>query len=264
MKKILIFSFLFLQLTLIKAQNQIQFTVSNSARSNIYQIDEFFFVHQLFADAFFMTDLHKQLSKDEMLKILDEILYKISSDNKVGVLVKQPTGADAKLVFFIKENTPDGTMLAMMTNFNPETRKYTKELDNKKSLTRWYFIKGKKLVYRKDLFSKEEENKRKKIGVNETIDFYLFDDNNENDSLIKPLIDGEILDKSSSTENKLYAKLYLGEYFLSHYDFESAQKAISDLKDYFENYKQNLTNGFQTIITMAEVEFELTKKIKIR
>ena len=50
-------------------QDKIQIQTENKDSVNSYGISEFYFVHQVFADAFFMTDLYKQLDYDEMAKI---------------------------------------------------------------------------------------------------------------------------------------------------------------------------------------------------
>ncbi|MFW5700954.1 MAG: hypothetical protein ACOCWM_04620 [Cyclobacteriaceae bacterium] len=244
-------------------QNKIQIFSDNKDSVNIYGISEFYFVHQVFADAFFMTDLYKHLDYEEMAEILKTVLFKVDKDNKVTVTIKQAKGPDARLVFFIKEGTKDGTLLALMTNFHSEKRKFTKKLDEKNSIARWYFIKGVKLVYRKDLYSEKLEQEKKQGDAYQLIDFYLFDSNKENDSKVKGLIDEIINNDSSSKIDVLYAKLYLGEYYLLNGDLENAEKSVSDLKEYFKKYKDNgIPHQYSLITNMAETELELMKRMK--
>ena len=243
-------------------QDKIQIQTENKDSVNAYEISEFYFVHQVFADAFFMTDLYKQLDYDEMAKILKTVLFKIDKDNKVTVTIKQKKGPEARLEFFIKEDTKDGTLLALMTNFHAEKRKFTKELDEEHSVVRWYFIKGNKLVYRKDLYSEKTEKEKMRQVPHKLIDYYLFDDNLENDSKVKGLIDNILNNEKSDKIEVLYAKLYLGELYILNSEIENAEKEISGLKAYFEKYKDNgIPPQYFLITNMAETEFELMKRI---
>lgn len=246
----------------LNAQNKIQIQSDNKDSVNAYGISEFYFVHQVFADAFFMTDLYKQLDYDEMTKILKSVLFKVDKNNKVIVTIKQREGPDAKLVFFVKEGTKEGTLLALMTNFHSEKRKFTKELDEQKSVVRWYFIRGDKLVYRQDLYSEQTELKKKGEEPHALIDYYLFDSNVENDTNVKGLIDAVLADDKSDKIEVLYAKLYLGEFYLLNSDLTNAEKAVQGLKQYFDKFKNNgIPSQYALIVNMAETELELMKRM---
>jgi len=243
-------------------QDKIQIKYKNKVSVNAYGLSEFYFVHQIFADAFFMTDLYKQLDYEEMAKILKTVLFKIDNENKVTVTIKQDKGPDAKLVFFIKEGTKNGTLLALMTNFHSEKRKFTEELDEKKSIVRWYFIKGEKLVYRQDLYSEKIEKEKMGQVPHKLIDYYLFDDNLENDSKVQELIDGILNNEKSDKIEVLYAKLYLGELYLLKSEIDNAEKEVSGLNEYFEKYKDSgIPSEYSLITSMAKTELELMKRM---
>jgi hypothetical protein len=244
-------------------QSKIQILTDNKDSVNVYGISDFYFVHQVFADAFFMTDLYKQLDYDEMANILKKILFKIDKENRVTVTIKQAKGPDARLVFFIKEGTSDGTLPALLTNFHSESRKFTKELDEKKSLARWYFIKGNKLVYRQDLFSEKTEKEKKGQAHSKLIDYYLFDDNLENDSKVKGLVEDVLNNEKSDKIEVLYTKLYLGELYLLNGEIEKAENEVTGLKEYFEKYKdKGISSQYSLIKNMAETELELMKRMR--
>jgi hypothetical protein len=210
-----------------------------------------------------MTELYEQLDHDEMAGILKTVLFKIDKYNRVTVTIKQANGPEARLVFFIMEGTKDGTLLALMTNFHTETGKFTQEIDEKKSLVRWYFIKGDKLVYRQDLYSEKTEKERMEQAPNEIIGYYLFDDNVENDSKVKGLIDGILDNEQSDKLDVLYAKLYLGELYLLKSKMDKAERELSGLKEYFDKYKDNgIPSDYALIINMAETEIEIMKRMK--
>ncbi len=157
MKKQVLILVIFLGIFSINSygQNRIEIHTENKDSVNYYGISEFYFVHQVFADAFYMTGLHKQLNFDEMSFILNSILSKLNDSNKVTVVINHKNKPEARLGFIIKENTDNGILLAMMTTYNKKKGEFTKKIHKNNSLARWYFIKGDKLVYRKDLYSEE-------------------------------------------------------------------------------------------------------------
>lgn len=262
MKKILLLSVLFLMSYTAFAQDKIKIRVTKQDSTNIYGINKFYFVHQLFANAFFMTDLYKQLDINEMLNIINTALYRTDKENFVGVLIKQKEGPKATLIFSIYENTKIGTVLVLRTNFHVKERIFTEEPDEKNSLVRWYIIKGEKLVYRKDLYSEETEKQIKEEAPHKLIDYYLFDDNFENDSKVLGLINEILINENADKTEVLYAKLYLGEFYLLNNEIDKAQKEIVGLKEYFDKYKNNgIKPEYSMIVNMAETEFELMKKM---
>lgn len=243
-------------------QEKIIIDSDSKAYNNHYNLSEFYFVHNIFADAFFMTDLYKQLDYDEMTLILKEVLYKISSENNVLVTVKQETGADAKLLFYTIEGTKDGTILVLMTNFHGVERVFTEQVDENKSITRWYFVRDDKIVYRKNIFSEELEKEKLSQNSYSIIGYYLFDDKVENDNKILGLIENVLNDNDSDEISKLYAKLYLGQYYLMNLDFENASKQIKLLKQYFENHKdKGIPSQYSLIVEMGETELEIMKRM---
>lgn len=256
MKKLLL-AFGFLAATATVAQDKIQIIAENKSSINPFGINDFYFTHQIFADAFFMTDLYKQLDYDDMHKILVAVQNGVTLDDDVTILVPQAEGPAAKLVFTAKENSEKGKTFVMLTNFSKTSRTF-EEFDDKESLVRWYYIRGDKLVYRKDEFSKSEERKKKQGDPQDLIEYYLFDDNTENDAKVKGLID-KLLENSESKIEQLYGRLYLGEYFLLNNELEKAEQALKDLSTYFEK-ETDIPRQYVLIVNMATAEFELMKR----
>ncbi|HNX21502.1 MAG TPA: hypothetical protein PKG88_03990 [Bacteroidales bacterium] len=264
MKKQIILFFIFISILIssLQAQIKIEISTENKDSVNFFQLNEFYFVHHIFFDSFFLTDLYKQLNYEEMSFIVNTLLYKINNKNAVNVIIKNKKFPDAHLTYFVKENTDNGTLLAMLTTFHTEKRKFTKKMDPEKSLARWYFVKGDKLVYRKFLYSKELENEKKESSLSDLIEFYMFDSNFENDTLVKELIDSVLNNNNASKEDVFYAKIYLGEYYLLNKDFENAEKSLSELKNYFElNENNGLESYYKDIVNLAETEFEMMKRL---
>ncbi|MFD1095574.1 hypothetical protein [Salegentibacter chungangensis] len=204
MNKLIFFSLFLLFCAKVTAQDKITIQSGKSYPENQQGISEFYFVHQTFADAFYMTDLYKQLSDDQMFNILNKVYHSVTANNKVLAIIEQDKGPAARLGFQIFKNTEIGDILVLGTNFNSKKRIFEKEVDPNQSIYRWYAIKKNKLVYRKDLYSKEAEEKARNENAYSLIDMYLFDDNFENDKQVKHLID-ELLSNTNDEVDKLYA-----------------------------------------------------------
>ena len=70
-------------------QHQIQYEKGKLFSENQMGIDKFYFVHQTFADAFYMTNLYKQLTDEEMYSILNNAYYSVTKDERVLVKIAQ-------------------------------------------------------------------------------------------------------------------------------------------------------------------------------
>lgn len=240
-------------------QNKIQYEKEKLYSENQIGIDKFYFVHQTFADAFYMTNLYKQLTDDEMFSILNNAYYSVTKDERVLVNIAQKSGPDARLAFkFIPDTEKLGDILVLATNFNNKTRVFEEEIDSKNSIYRWYKIEKGKLVYRKDVYSKKAEKEKQKEGLQYLIDMYLFDDNFENDNKAKPLID-KLLASDKDDLDKLYGYLYLGEYWLMNNYLEKAEEAVIKLKKLIDS-SETIPKGYSLIANMASTELGIMKR----
>lgn len=257
MRKTTLFLFLTLMSINISAQKKYNVFYTGDSKLNTYNFDKFVLVHNLFADAFYRTDLYKQLSSEEMAEIIKTVGQKISKDNSIKFVFPQSEKPDAELIFSIVPETKDGSIIILSTNFNQDSRKFTKE--DKNHMVRWYFIRNNLIIYRKNLFSKEDEEKfinDKEKG--ELVELYMFDEITENNSKIKPLIDEILADKNSTDIQKLYAYLYNQEYYCSIGNTELAKKANIELNNFYNlNEEKSIPKSYILIKNMANSEYEI-------
>ena len=240
-------------------QNKISYEKGQLFSENQLDIDVFYFVHQTFADAFYMTDLYKQLSVDEMFSILYNAYYSVTKEQKVLVIIEQPSGPAARVAFnFIANTEKLGDILVLATNFNRKSRLFEEKVDSEESIYRWYKIDQGKLVYRKDIYTEEAEKENRERNSYSLIGMYLFDDNFENDDKVKPLLD-ELLASDKEDIEKLYGYLYLGEYWLLQNDLVKAEAALEKLKDLLKN-SASIAKGYSLIANMATTELEMMKR----
>lgn len=246
---------------------QEKFSINTTKKDsvNYYALNEFYFVHQVFADAFFLFDFYKKLNYDEMTQIVKTVLYKVDKDNKVIVTIYRNEEPNAKLEFFVEEGTENGTLLGMRVNYNAKEHKFLSDPADANSVVRKSYIKGDKLVYHDFLYSKKGKKEIKKLdNASELIDYYFFGDKKSNTKKVKGLIDKLLKDKSASKLETLYTKLYLDEYYLSNGDFDNCAKQIDKLQNYFDTYRDKGISykDYFLIPIMAKTELEIMKRMQ--
>jgi len=260
MNKLLLGALTFLLMTFdAPPKEKFEIFRENETSTHELGISKFHFVHQTFADSFFMLNLYKELSYDEMAVILQNIYNGVTLKDKVRVEYQETAPAIGKVVYFTKEDPEKGNIFVMLTNFSNATRKFEENPDGKDQLARWYFIKGDKLVYRKDIYTKEKEEASKNGEPYELIDLYLFDDKSENDKLVKTLIDALLSSKTTGV-NKLYGYLYLSEYHLLNGNLDESEKAIQEMTSLFES-DVKIPREYSLIVKMGTTELEIMKRM---
>jgi len=244
-------------------QSQVHYEKGKTYSENQLGINYFYFVHQIFADAFYLTDLYKQLTNDEMSSILKNVYYSVNKDEKLMVIIEQKKGPDARLAFkFIGNTEKLGDILVLGTNFNKKSRLFEEEVDSNESIYRWYKIKKEKLVYRKDLYSKKAEKEKIKKNSYSIIGMYLYDKKKKNDIKVKPLLDNLLSTEKDDLE-KLYGYLYLGEYWLLNNDLKKAEESVHKLKELLKSSK-SIPENYSLIANMATTELEMMKRYKTK
>ena len=233
--------------------------IKDSVFSAKSKIQKFYFVHQIFADAFYMTNLSKSVNQREMDSIVDLVYTNLNERTPIILNINTFDNQKAVLNFSILEEKNGNRSLIMKTNYIQSSKQYSEDLNNASCFVRLYFIKGSKLVYRKDLFSPEEEENRKKKGEPTLAEYYLFDDKTENDTIVPSIIKKILTDKSSDPKDVLYANLYGMQYSLFKEDFKEAEIKLASLKKYFNENSNIIPKGYDLIVKLGEIEYELNK-----
>ncbi|OYU85116.1 MAG: hypothetical protein CFE24_03020 [Flavobacterium sp. BFFFF2] len=259
MKKAAFFLFSIWCIGIVNGQENFKVFYTDESKVSNYKFDKFIFAHNFFADAFFRTDLYNQLNANEMAAIIETVRQKISKGNAIKFEFPQKDKPNARLIFSIEPETKDGPIIILSTNFDQKTRKYTE--DDTNHLVRWYFIKGNLVIYRKNLFSKEEEEKF--IKENETgdlVELYMFDEIIQNNIKVEPLINQMLADINATAIQKLYGYLYQQEYFLSINKMDEAEKTNKELNEFYnKNEGAAIEKSYLIIKKMANAEFEIMK-----
>jgi hypothetical protein len=258
---VLLFSF-----SQLRADEKVTLKYNNKTEENRMGLGEFYFIHQLFADAFFMTPVGREPDTADIEKALKGIYWHLGENEPVEVTIKRKEKPDARYEFLITKDKAGGQLLVMRTNYVQKGKTYTSELGKEENFVRFYLIKGKKLVYHKDVYSKEEEEKRRQERALSVIEYYLFDDNNENDTkvpeMLKAFFDNPPKETSKAvTIDFLYNYLYKMEWEQLQRDYVSAENTLKTLWQYYESHQTDL-KGYKLIVDLATMELALNKRFK--
>ncbi|MFC7357083.1 hypothetical protein ACFQO1_05250 [Jejudonia soesokkakensis] len=244
----------------INAQDKFKITRENKTSEHELGINKYSFIHHLCPDSFFMTELYKNYDYEEMTSILREVYDGVTYKDKVQVNFKEVKPAPAKITYSIKEIEDKEKIFIMFTNFSNATRQFEKKPDPKDQLARWYFLKNDRLIYRKDLFTPEtEELKLKSDRKSDIIKYYIFDDNSDNDSQIKPMID-EILASDDNGPDNYFTQIYQIQYYLMNGQIQEAEKALHSLEDYFY-LNTEIPRNQKIYLNMVKAEFEVMNRM---
>jgi hypothetical protein len=246
------------------SQKKIQIESKVKSKENKLEINEFYFIHHIFADAFFMTTLNKDVDTSNIESMLIEVFPKLSTEFPVTVKIKRQSKPDGWLEFTVVNSETEGATLFMRTNFIQKTKEFTSNLKDKNLFVRKYFIKGNKLVYRKDIYTKEEEETRRKESQHTLAEYYLFNDRIEDDTLVLGLLDPIFSSDSTSNLDKLYAKLYYTEYYLSVGNFTEADKKLKELVAFYSQNKDSIPSAYELIVKLAGIEVYLNHRIRTK
>ena len=125
------------------------------------------------------------------------------------------------------------------------------------SYTRWYFLNGNKMTYRKDM---SNQNDYSSMTKSDLANAYLFDELTENDTKIKSTLD-EILNESDlGVSDKIMANLLLLKYQIFQKNNDKVTKQTEYLNELFETNKTepNL-RGLKMAFDATKFQIELTE-----
>jgi hypothetical protein len=158
-----------------------------------------------------------------------------------------------------KEIKDDGTeLLIAFTNWSVKKKKFEKEIKiENDSYTRWYFLNGKKMTYRKDMSNKNDYSTTNKSDL---ANAYLFDELSDNDTKIKSTLDELLNESDLSISDKIMGNLLLLKYQILKKDNENLTKQAKYLNELFETNKTETNlRGLKMAFNATKFQIELTK-----
>ncbi|PWI30144.1 hypothetical protein DI383_06665 [Flavobacteriaceae bacterium LYZ1037] len=258
-KRICIISLIILLSSIGYAQSdKIKIKSENLKESNYLKADDFYLTHYLYIDLFLRESLFPEASPEEVSSILNALKKYISIENKLDIEIEKP-GKRNYLIRFVILKKDDGTeLLIAFTNWSTKEKIFEKEIKiENDSYTRWYFLNGDKMTYRKDM---SNENDYSDLTKSDLANAYLFDELPENDLEIKSTIDNILNESDLNVSDNIMANLVLLKYQIFQRENESLIKQTEYLNDLFETnkYEPNL-RGLKMAFDATKFQIELMK-----
>tara|TARA_R110002167_G_scaffold258239_1_gene464824 strand:+ start:42 stop:824 length:783 start_codon:yes stop_codon:yes gene_type:complete len=226
------------------------------SESDYLKMDDFYLTHYLYIDLFLRENLFPEASPEEVTYILKALKKYVSVENKLDIEIEKP-GKRNYLIRFSILKKDDGTeLLIAFTNWSTKKRLFEKEIKiENDSYTRWYFLNGNKMTYRKDM---SNQNDYSNMTKSDLANAYLFDELSENDTEIKSTID-EILNESDlGVSKKIMANLILLKYQIFQKDNDNVIKQTEYLNELFENNEsESNLRGLQMAFDATKFQLEL-------
>lgn len=237
---------------------KINIKTDHLTETNYVKMDDFYLTHYLYIDLFLRENLFPEANTKDVSSILKAIKKYVSVDNKLDIEIEKP-GKRNYLIRIVILKKDDGTeLLIAFTNWSVKKKEFEKDIKMENdSYTRWYFLNGNKMTYRKDM---SNQNDYSSMNESDLANAYLVDELSDNDSKIQNTID-EVLNQSDlSVSDKILANLILLKYQIFQKENENVTKQTEYLTQLFEkNKSESNLRGLQMAFNATRFQIELMK-----
>ena len=237
---------------------KIKIKTDNLKESNYLKIDDFYLTHYLYIDLFLRENLFPEASPEDVSLILKALKKYVSVENKLDIEIETP-GKGNYLIRFAILKKDDGTeLLIAFTNWSTKKRKFEKDIEMENdSYTRWYYLNGNKMTYRKDMSNEDDYSKMSKSDL---ANAYLFDELSENDTEIKSILDEILNEGNLNMSDNIMANLILLKYQIFQRDSHNVIKQTKYLNELFENNKSEFDlRGLKMAFDATKFQIKLMK-----
>ena len=238
--------------------DKINIKTENLTEANYLKMDDFYLTHYLYIDLFLRENLFPEANAENVSSILKALKKYVSVDNKLDIEIEKP-GKRNYLIRFAILKKDDGTeLLIAFTNWSVKKKEFEKDIKMENdSYTRWYFLNGNKMTYRKDM---SNQNDYSSMTKSDLANAYLFDELTENDTKIKSTLDEFLNESDLSISDKIMANLLLLKYQIFQKDNDNIIKQTKYLNELFETNKTETSlRGLKMAFNATKFQIELTK-----
>lgn len=237
---------------------KINIKTEHLTEANYLQMDDFYLTHYLYIDLFLRENLFPEANSEDVSSILKALKKYVSIENKLDVEIEKP-GKRNYLIRFAILKKDDGTeLLIAFTNWSVKKKEFEKEIKMENdSYTRWYFLNGNKMTYRKDM---SDQNDYSTMNKSDLANAYLFDEISENDSEIESTIAEYLNQNDITVSDKIMANLILLKYQIFKKENDNVAKQTEHLTELFEqNKSESNLRGLQVAFDATKYQIELMK-----
>lgn len=239
---------------------RINIKTDHLTEANYLKMDDFYLTHYLYIDLFLRENLFPEANSEDVSLILSALKKYVSIENKLDIEIKNP-GKMNYLIRFAILKKDDGTeLLIAFTNWSVKKKKFEKDIKiENDSYTRWYFLNGTKMTYRKDM---SNENDYSSMNKSDLANAYLFDELSDNDSEIKKRIDEYLNQSDLSVPDEIKANLILLKYQIFQNDNENVIQQTNYVSELFQkNTSESNLKGLQAAFNATKFQIELAEQI---
>ncbi|WP_298511621.1 hypothetical protein [uncultured Kordia sp.] len=258
-KNLFIVSLLVLFTNLGYAQSEkIKIKSDNLTEVNYLKMDDFYLTHYLYIDVFLRENLFPEASPEDVSSILKAVKKYVSLENRLDIEIEKPGDRNYLIKFAILKKEDGTELLIAFTNWSVKKRVFEKEIKvENDSYTRWYFLNGNKMTYRKDM---SNQNDYANMNKSDLANAYLFDELSKNDSKIKTTIDEALKEKDASISDQIMTNLILLKYLMFKRDTDNVEKQTKHLNDLFEiGALESNIKGLEMAFNATKFQIELMK-----
>ena len=238
--------------------DKINIKTEHLTEANYLKMDDFYLTHYLYIDLFLRENLFPEASPEDVSSILKALKRYVSVENKLDIEIEKP-GKRNYLIRFAILKKDDGTeLLIAFTNWTVKKKAFEKEIKMENdSYTRWYFLNGNKMTYRKDM---SDQNDYSTMNKSDLANAYLFDEVSENDSEIESTIKEYLNQNDISISDKIMANLILLKYQIFKKENDNVTKQTEYMTELFEQNKSETNlRGLQAAFNATKFQIELSK-----
>ena len=238
--------------------DKINIKTEHLTEANYLKMDDFYLTHYLYIDLFLRENLFPEANAEDVSSILKALKKYVSVENKLDIEIEKP-GKRNYLIRFTILKKDDGTeLLIAFTNWSVKKKEFEKDIKMENdSYTRWYFLNGNKMTYRKDMSDQSDYSTMNKSDL---ANAYLFDEISENDSEIKNTIDKYLNQSELSVSDKIMANLILLKYQIFQKENDNVTKQTEYVTELFEtNKSESNLRGLQAAFNATKFQIELMK-----
>lgn len=238
--------------------DKIKIKTEHLTETNYLKIDDFYLTHYLYIDLFLRENLFPGAKVEDVSSILKALKTYVSVENKLEIEINKP-GEGNYLIRFEILKKDDGTeLLIAFTNWSVKKKEFEKDIKiENDSYTRWYFLNGNKMTYRKDM---SDQNDYLTMNKSDLANTYLFDELTENDSEIKNTIDEYLIQSELSTSDEIKANLILLKYHIFQREYDNVTKQTEYVAELFEKNKlESDLRSLQAAFNVIKFQIELSK-----
>ena len=238
--------------------DKINIKTEHLTEANYLKMDDFYLTHYLYVDLFLRENLFPEASPEDVSSILKALKKHVSVENKLDVEIEKLEKRNYLIRFVILKKDDGTELLIAFTNWSVEKREFEKEIKMENdSYTRWYFLNGNKMTYRKDM---SDQNDYSSMNKSNLANAYLFDELTENDSKIESTIDEFLNQTDLSVSDKIMANLILLKYHIFKKENGNVTRQTEHLNELFEqNKSESNLRGLQMAFDATKYQIQLMK-----